>query len=312
VPGFRLRGLRFESSAGHYSQVSISRSCPGVVLDQLTMAGAKGNACVHIFDVSLSGNDAPILIQNCTLRGSGAGVLIEGVNRQNLDRPVPSGYVVIRNNTLIGCNEAIQVRGAVYRTHVVGNRILDSHFAAIELQDLLPGTADVLVANNTLMHNRLALRLWDDSTKGQGFLKCKKIRVQNNLVLEPQLEADMILLDHRRGNRDQWSAGDVPSLLNSPEWRFSHNWRELVLRKPAHPNLGHWIPQCPQDRLQVPIQAGSRKLSAPDFLRPPKDSPLATGGAGVEGPTLPPYVGAVPPEGVEPWDWEKTWKALAR
>ncbi len=29
-------------------------------------------------------------------------------------------------------------------------------------------------------------------------------------------------------------------------------------------------------------------------------------------PSLPAYVGAVPPEGVEPWDWDKTWKALAR
>jgi len=35
----------------------------------------------------------------------------------------------------------------------------------------------------------------------------------------------------------------------------------------------------------------------------------ATGGAGGD---LPTYVGAVPPEGVEPWDWDKTWKARAR
>jgi hypothetical protein len=28
--------------------------------------------------------------------------------------------------------------------------------------------------------------------------------------------------------------------------------------------------------------------------------------------SLPAYVGAVPPVGVEPWDWEKTWKMLAR
>jgi hypothetical protein len=27
---------------------------------------------------------------------------------------------------------------------------------------------------------------------------------------------------------------------------------------------------------------------------------------------LPAYVGAVPPEGVEPWDWDKTWSALTR
>jgi hypothetical protein len=56
----------------------------------------------------------------------------------------------------------------------------------------------------------------------------------------------------------------------------------------------------------------SYKPGNPDFLRPPKDSPLAKGGAGVNDISLPSYVGAVPPEGAEPWNWEKTWKALGR
>jgi hypothetical protein len=55
-----------------------------------------------------------------------------------------------------------------------------------------------------------------------------------------------------------------------------------------------------------------RDPGAPDFLRPAKDSPLATGGAGKDDPALPSYVGAVPPEGTAEWDWEKTRKALAR
>ncbi|HYT91428.1 MAG TPA: hypothetical protein VEL76_22130 [Gemmataceae bacterium] len=42
------------------------------------------------------------------------------------------------------------------------------------------------------------------------------------------------------------------------------------------------------------------------FLRPAKNSPLASKGAGGD---LPSYVGAVPPEGVEAWDWDRTWKA---
>jgi hypothetical protein len=41
------------------------------------------------------------------------------------------------------------------------------------------------VANNTLLRNDTALRVWDDHSKGKDFLKCKNIRVQNNLVLEP-------------------------------------------------------------------------------------------------------------------------------
>src|SRR5262249_28079866 len=37
-------------------------------------------------------------------------------------------------------------------------------------------------------------------------------------------------------------------------------------------------------------------------------SPLATEGAGLTDPSLPSYVGALPPEGVESWDWDRTWR----
>ncbi len=69
--------------------------------------------------------------------------------------------------------------------------------------------------------------------------------------------------------------------------------------------------------MQFPIEVLSRKPGNSNFLRPAKDSPLALGGAGgqkaaasASGAPLPAYVGAVPPEGVEPWDWDKTWKAI--
>src|SRR5262249_50394397 len=52
----------------------------------------------------------------------------------------------------------------------------------------------------------------------------------------------------------------------------------------------------------------SRKSDSLDYLRPDADSPLATGGAGTTDPSLPRYVGALPPTGVEPWDWERTWR----
>src|SRR5262249_19707674 len=127
--------------------------------------------------------------------------------------------------------------------------------------------------------------------------KCERVRVQNNLVLEPQLEADMVLLDHRRGVRAQSRSGDLPALLNSPEWHFNHNWREIDELRANARYPGLLIPRGLGDQLKIPIKVLSRAPPPPDFLRPPKDSPLATGGAGVDDPTLPPYVGAVPPEG---------------
>jgi hypothetical protein len=134
--------------------------------------------------------------------------------------------------------------------------------------------------------------------------------------------------------------------LKSPQWRFSHNWREVDAEKAARPHpFASWIPARPGDRLQFPIAVLSRKPSDANFLRPPRNSPLGSAGAGARGPALaapafavgtavggpsaplaawtaagsahyepalPPYVGAVPPEGVEPWDWDRTWKELTR
>jgi hypothetical protein len=46
----------------------------------------------------------------------------------------------------------------------------------------------------------------------------------------------------------------------------------------------------------------------PDQVRPGKASRLAGSGAGRNDPELPRYIGALPPEGVEPWDWDRTWR----
>jgi hypothetical protein len=43
--------------------------------------------------------------------------------------------------------------------------------------------------------------------------------------------------------------------------------------------------------------------------RPIKDKQLAKSGTGGD---LPTYVGALPPEGVQAWDWQKTWNARMR
>src|SRR5262249_57780733 len=91
-------------------------------------------------------------------------------------------------------------------------------------------------------------------------------------------------------------------------------------RGPNWSHLGRPSGSVPYDRGRIPLDAKkgnvrqakidgvNRDLKAPDFLRPAKDSPLATAGAGQEDPSLPRYVGALPPEGAEPWDWDRTWR----
>jgi hypothetical protein len=309
VSDFTLRGFRFESGTEPHAQVYISGLCPGVVLDRLDMT--SGWTCVNLRDVPLSGNDTPIVIQNCTMRGGSCGVSIEGFERNNLDLSRPCSQVVIRNNTLVARDEGVVLKGAVHKVHVVGNRIRGTRYGAINLMDLLPEAANILVANNTLFQTHTALRVFDDHNKGKDFLKCKNIRFQNNLVLEPQFPADLVFHNHPRGNFAQEWPGDVDALRKSPQWRFSHNWREIDPETAAARFADRWIPRCPNDQLQDPIAVLSRTPGHTNFLKPAKNSPLATGGAGVTDSALPAYVGAEPPEGVERWDWDKTWKALA-
>ena len=83
--------------------------------------------------------------------------------------------------------------------------------------------------------------------------------------------------------------------------RFHHNWRDLS-------GSGLRVPRAPDDQLLKGGYLASRNPKDADYLRPGTGSPLATGGAGND---LPRYVGALPPAGVAPWDWERTWKVRA-
>jgi hypothetical protein len=303
--------------------------------------------CINLYANAAGTNDAPIVIQNCTIRQAINAVLFEGRYRSNRDRPMPCGHMVFRNNTLFRCIDAAVLLGAVHHVLIAGNRILDSRIGDIALDDFMPGATDVLVVNNTLFRSgQIGMTIWDEHGKGKDFLKCKNVRCRNNLVLEHGRASDLVVLDHQRGNYNEPKPGDAKSLLQSPEWHFSHNWREQPPPKPGDPFRAGWIPPGPEDHLQDPIQVLSRTPRDPNYLRPARDSPLAWSGAGGHAvpsariasavgqaagpanpwmagwavaqpmsqpdPSLPAYVGAVPPEGVEPWDWQKTWNALTR
>jgi hypothetical protein len=343
VPGFTLRGFRLDSGNERHVQVRITERCPSVVLDRLDMTCAAHT--VELSDVPLAGKDAPVVIQGCTLRTGGRGVNVDGCDGQDRGRSRPCGHVVIRDNTFIRCGHGVFLEGEVRRIHVVGNRFAYVEYGAIDLRDLRAGTAEVVVANNTLLRNLICLRIWDDSSQKDDFLAARDVRFQNNLVLAPTRSLDLVFKDHVRGVWFEDRRGDLKRLLNSPQWRFSHNWREVEPEKAANAGpSGSWIPACPGDRLLESIDAGSRKPAEANFLRPGERSPLGSAGAGAPGPALaalaslvgtagggptsfswtaaagaahyepalPPYVGAVPPEGAEPWDWGRTWKELTR
>jgi hypothetical protein len=118
----------------------------------------------------------------------------------------------------------------------------------------------------------------------------------------------MIFLESGGDRRDDKGAGDGKSLWSV--WQSGHNWREgKALSGDAVWGKG-WIPPTPSDTRLDHIEGIERNPKHPDFLRPASTSPLATQGAGSDDPHLPRYVGAVPPEGVALWDWEKTFHTL--
>src|SRR5262249_33762001 len=155
--------------------------------------------------------------------------------------------------------------------------------------------------NNTVFESAAAFRLWDDRVKG------KNIRLYNNLVLGAT-QPDMLFWDSG-GNPNQVKGPGKGQELHDAGWQLKHNWREV--RRPTGVSQSEraWIRPGPTDGIQERIPVLSREVGDVNFLRPTKGSPLATGGAGQTDPWLPSYVGALPPEGVEPWDWDRTWKA---
>ncbi len=208
---------------------------------------------------------------------------------------------MVRNNHIQGARYGLLITGLAQHLQVVGNRISGSESSGVALMNLIPGTQDILIANNTLFENHRALTLFDDEAKE---LPRQNIQVRNNLIVESR-GPDFVFLNGIDPNRLKGHGnGEVLRGL----WQFTHNWRE-VQEPAADAELRKaWVPISPSEVRQDRIELLSRDPASPDFLRPAKDSPLATEGAGKTDPRLPSYVGAVPPEGFTPWDWDRTWR----
>src|SRR5262249_18764901 len=154
----------------------------------------------------------------------------------------------------------------------------------------------LLVANNTVSQSTAGFRVWDNEPfemHSQG-----QVEVCNNLLLDAT-DVDMGFYRAPKGGKTM--PGDSEALLKL--WRFNRNWRDL-----SGQETDKALPLAPNDKKLPRNALLAREPSHKDYLRPAKESPLLLAGAGGD---LPSYVGAVLPEGVESWDWDKTWNARA-
>ena len=295
VPGFTLRGFKLRSTGG-MALVLVKHDCPGLTLENLNLSRAEVG--IDVLGGNLANEDLPMMLRDCEIADMTGGIKISGKST-GYSTPLAVSRIAIRQNTIRRCTYAIGLMGDVRQVQVVGNQVMNAGGYGIQLENLIGSPKQILIANNTLFESTFSLRLWDLVARG------KQIEVRNNLFLASN-GPDMAWLDNGGTQQQVKGPGDGASLAAT--WQLSHNWRET--QPPTDPVLSKaWIPPTPNDVRQDAIAVLSREVGSPDFLRPAADSPLATGGAGAEISDLPKYIGAVPPAGAKPWDWQTTWDA---
>jgi hypothetical protein len=288
VRGFHLRATQTPRSA----LVAVRGACPGLQLDRLELAaeGSPETNGVEVLPLAGSAPDrAPVVIRDCAFRGLSGGVVFGGGPGQCSFR------TSVRDCFFADCRFGVQLIGGAQDVQVVGNRFRGNSVAAVQFYLLSKDSEGILIANNTVLGGATALRLVDSAINGKNVLVC------NNLVLGSQ-GMDMLVLDAINAHETR-GPGDGVAVAQT--YHFSHNWRE---GKAWETGKG-WIPPDPKkgDVLAAKIDGFNTDPKSPNIPRPDPKSPLASEGAGNEEPSLPAYVGALPPPGIEPWDWDRTW-----
>jgi serine/threonine protein kinase len=303
VPRVRVTGFRFRSPSvlRLVNFISVLSHCPGVVLSDLDIQVNTPIArAIVLQNVRIAPAEEPLVVTRCFIRIEGDthcdGITVTGPSGSATS--VPSGGIAIRDNRIQRAMRGILIQGKVCNTQVTGNLLWQCEQSALQIQDLEPNSRQILIANNTAFKNLCGFRVWSNPPFRE--YERGQVEVSNNLCFQSDM-ADMgFILGSKAG---MGTPGDGRSLLRL--WRFTHNWRDLSGDGSTS------LPCAPGDKVLRDIALPSDP-GKPDFLRPANKSPLATGGAGPEDPSLPAYVGAVPPQRARAWDWAKTWRDRIR
>jgi hypothetical protein len=293
VSGVRLNGFRIRQGERRATDqdgrlLVVFGHTPGVVLEGLDIETKGSDDAITLGARNLAGEE-PLVARGNAIRGRRNGISVLG-----------GTGVCLRTNSIVGGLQGIRIEGLVADVHLSGNLVGRCDQASVHFNNLDPRSKGVLLENNTLYESVVLVRFWDDDPI-EDYGPGGQVTLRNNLLCEAGL-ADIQLVHNSAGN-----FAPVENKHLNTLWDFKCNWRDL-----AGADAGHATPLASGDHKLEVVAFVSRDPSSPDFLRPLPDSPLATGGAGKEDPSLPTYVGAVPPKGVEAWDWDKTWKARAR
>lgn len=302
VPGLRLRGFKIRVGAKTNFALTVSGRGSGTILENITFESESGsqNVGIGLEAIRASEDDErPLVVRNCTFRNGRIAIRVSGFGPR-YDESSPCARVQIRDNLVDGNGVGFVLVGQLNDLQVVGNRIWRATSAGIQMENFLPGTKNVLVANNTISNSTIGLRIWDSQVRGDN------VEVSNNLIVGSPV-SDMTFTDSG-GNPDQargYGNGEVVFRV----WNGRSNWREGRPVDAGFQPPDGWIRPANTDQRQERIPLLTYDIEDQNFLKPDADSPLASGGAGTSDPTLPTYVGAVPPQGATNWEWQVTWDA---
>ena len=296
-----IRGLLISLKAKRQTCLALRGDCSGTVFQDVQFIATRAQNCIGIeyYATNRDLKKPPTEFRNCLFRELFFACSLVGYTADRKTAK-PCRGIRVRDNRFVGCAYGVYARGSFERVQLVGNQFLRCAYVGVQFQDLLPGVKSVLVANNTFFGNNFALRLWDDR------VIASDLQVRNNLVLAPVV-TDFAFVDSGGTEETIRGPGDVAKLRKT--WTFTENWREIRPPEGTGLEVKAWISPAKSSVVQDAIKVLSRDPTNPDFLCPPANSKLATEGCGRTDPALPNYVGAVPPKGVVPWDWGRTWRA---
>src|SRR5262249_16316815 len=263
---------------------------PGLMLEELDLFSPVNVRAMGVVleNIAVSPIESPLCVRRCTIRVGYDGVHVVG-------KPSGCSGVRVEQND-VQAGRGIWVGGNVRRIQVTANRILGCEQSGLQLENIHPTSGQLLFANNTASAGETGFRFWLD--EGSNGPQARQAEVRNNLVSNATV-CDMSFVRNLKGGQ---IGGDVRALCRL--WQFGYNGRDLsgafdVAR----------LPMGPTDQQFDKPPLVSLKPTEAGFLQPVKDTPLCSKGAGTVDPTLPVYIGAVPPEGVPAWDWDRTWQA---
>jgi hypothetical protein len=299
--GFRLRP-RSDVPAGAFPCVAVFGHAPGTVFADLDVSLPDGMDGIAVRGLHLAADEDPLLIRGCRIKGGARSVVLLGpLPPTKESRPLRG--VVVDGNRLEGCLTGLVIQGRHSSVQVTSNRVWDCAFVGLQVQELGGTSADLLFANNTVFDCGSCFRVWHDVKAEAG---AGQVTLAGNIFFNANRGADVSCFESTGTNMGLASNELAQSVARA--WRFAGNWRDL-----SSTLTEGMVPLTSDDHKFDTPAFVSRQPDHADFMRPTADFfKLVQSKRVLTSPRLPPYAGAVPPAGVEPWDWQTSWQSWNR